>query len=149
MSEARTYHIQPYHMNGLNWRLVEDDDVRDNIVVVTGFMPAWWEAEYGITFPREFHLDANTHRDTLARMEAILQERFGDLPNFFCGDDYAHSYPVERRYGDALIPAMFGGRVSFDDASGHPYAESPQLSDEEAAALAVPSMDRHPLRHRV
>jgi hypothetical protein len=31
------YHIQPYHMNGLNWRLVPDDPGRDNIVIVTGF----------------------------------------------------------------------------------------------------------------
>ncbi len=94
-SAAPKYHIQPYHMNGLNWRLVPDDDGRDNIVVVTGFMPAWWTQQYGITFGAPFHLDVEVHRCTLARMEEILRKRFGDLPNFFCGDDYAHAHPTE------------------------------------------------------
>jgi hypothetical protein len=56
------YHIQPYHMNGLNWRLVPDDPGRDNIVIVTGFMPSWWTEEYGITFGADFHLDLDVHR---------------------------------------------------------------------------------------
>ena len=117
-------------MNGLNWRLAEDRPERDNIVVVTGFMPAWWTVEYGITFGAGFHLDAEEHRATLARMEAILHERFGDLPNFFCGDGYAEAWPMERRYGDALIPALFGSEVSFEDASGHPYSPVLALSSE-------------------
>jgi hypothetical protein len=139
------YTIQPYHMNGLNWRLAPDDPGRDNIVVVTGFMPSWWTAEYGITFGAEFHLNPEVHRATLARMESILRQRFGDLPNFFCGDDYARAYCMERRYGDALIPVLFGGAVSFEDASGHPYAPSQRLSAAEADALAVPDLANHPI----
>jgi hypothetical protein len=139
------YTIQPYHMNGLNWRLAPDDPGRDNIAVVTGFMPSWWTAEYGITFGAEFHLNPEVHRATLARMEAILRQRFGDLPNFFCGDDYARAYCMERRYGDALIPVLFGGAVSFEDASGHPYAPSQRLSAAEAEALAVPDLANHPI----
>ena len=141
--------IQPYHMNGLNWRLAPDDPGRDNIVVVTGFMPAWWTAEYGITFGAEFHQDAAEHRATLARMEAILHERFGDLPNFFCGDSYADAWPMERRYGDALIPALFGSEVSFEDASGHPFAPGLALSAEKVERLAAPDIAAHPVAQRL
>jgi hypothetical protein len=139
------YHIQPYHMNGLNWRLVSDDDRRDNLIVVTGFMPSWWTTEYDITFGPDFHLDPEVHRSTLARMEAILRERFGDLPNFFCGDNYAEAYTIERRYGDALIPALLGGDVSFDDASGHPHAEGFQLTASQAEQLQPPDIYHHPV----
>jgi hypothetical protein len=139
------YTIQPYHMNGLNWRLAPDDPDRDDIVIVTGFMPSWWTREYGITFGAEFHLDPEVHRATLARMEAILGRRFGDLPNFFCGDDYGAAYCLERRYGDALIPALFGGAVSFEDASGHPYAPSLRLSAAQAEVLAAPDLAAHPI----
>jgi len=132
-------------MNGLNWRLAPDNVTKDNIVVVTGFMPAWWKQEYGITFGRDFHLDAGVHHDTMARMESVLRERFGDLPNFFCGDDYENSYPVERRYGDGFIPALFGAEVSFDDASGHPYAASMNLSDEEILDLQTPDIENNPV----
>jgi hypothetical protein len=142
-SEISKYHIQPYHMNGLNWRLVPDDPERDNIVIVTGFMPSWWTEEYGITFGRDFHLDLHVHRDTLAHMESILHQRFGDLPNFFCGDDYATADPMERRYGDALIPALFGAQVSFDDASGHPFAFSLHLTAEQVEQLKVPDVAQH------
>ena len=70
------YHIEPYHMNGLNWRLMPDDPEMDNIIVVTGFMPAWWEIEYGITFGKAFHLDAETHRNTLMKThKSILNSR--------------------------------------------------------------------------
>ena len=144
-----SYCIQPYHMNGLNWRLVPDDPGRDNIVVVTGFMPAWWTQEYGITFGAPFHLDGEVHRCTLARMEEILRERFGDLPNFFCGDDYAGAHPVERACGDALIPALFGARVSFDDASGHPFAHGLHLTAEQTDALEVPDVAGHPIIARL
>ena len=146
---ATEYHIQPYHMNGLNWRLIPEDDSRDNIVIVTGFMPVWWNVEYGITFGRDFHLDLEVHRTTLARMEAILSERFGDLPNFFCGDDYAHAVPAERRYGDALIPALFGSAVSFDDASGHPYSPGLQLTAVQAEQLEVPDISHHALSQQL
>jgi len=139
------YHLRPYHMNGLNWRLAPDEPDRDNIVVVTGFMPAWWTQEYGITFGAEFHLNPEVHRATLAQMEAILRERFGDLPNFFCGDDYATAICMERRYGDALIPALFGGAVSFEDASGHPYALPFHLSAAQAESLSVPDFAAHPV----
>lgn len=132
-------------MNGLNWRLVPDDPDRDNIVIVTGFMPSWWTKEYGITFGSDFHLNPDVHRNTLSRMEAILRERFGDLPNFYCGDNYATSHAMERRYGDALIPALFGCSVSFEDASGHPYADGLNLNDVEASNLTVPDMRNHPV----
>ena len=78
-------------------------------------------------------------------MEAILRERFGKLPNFFCGDDYVNSYPVERRYGDAFIPALFGSEVSFDDASGHPFAKCLCLPDEDARNLEVPDIVNNPI----
>jgi hypothetical protein len=139
------YHIEPYHMNGLNWRLVPGGPEMNNIIIVTGFMPAWWEAEYGITFGRSFHVDAETHRKTLVRMELILKERFGDLPNFFFGSDYANSYPVERRYGDGFIPALFGADIFFDDASGHPYARPLELTRDQALNLSVPDVRTHPL----
>jgi hypothetical protein len=141
------YSIQPYHMNGLNWRLAPDDPSRDDIVIVTGFMPSWWTQDpgNGIRFGAEFHLDPEVHRATLARMEAILRQRFGDLPNFFCGDDYANALCMERRYGDALVPALFGGAVSFDDASGHPYAPSLRLPAAEAEALVAPDLAAHPI----
>jgi hypothetical protein len=132
-------------MNGLNWRLAPDDPNRDNVVIVTGFMPSWWTEQYGITFGRDFHLDRPVHRATLARMESILQERFGDLPNFFCGDDYAHADPMERRYGDALVPALFDGQVSFDDASGHPFAFSLNLTADQVEQLEAPDIARHPV----
>lgn len=143
--KSKKYHIQPYHMNGLNWRLVIDNPKRDNIIVVTGFMPSWWTGEYEITFGEEFHLDSVVHQKTLVKMGSILKERFGDLPNFFCGDDYLNSYPIERRYGDALIPALFGCNVSFDDASGHPYAVSLNLDDEQVSKLTVPDMENNPV----
>jgi hypothetical protein len=143
--DTPNYHIQPYHMNGLNWRLVPDDPDRDNIVMVTGFMPSWWTEEYGITFGSDFHLDLDVHRATLARMESILGERFGDLPNFDCGDDYANTDPMERRYGDALIPALFDAQVSFDEASGHPYASNLALTVEQVEQLEAPDITRHPV----
>jgi len=139
------FHIQPYHMNGLNWRMVPDGSETGNIVVVTGFMPAWWESEYGLSFGTEFHTDFEIHQHTLARMESILQERFGDLPNFFCGDDYANTCPCERRYGDGFIPALFGSRVDFEDESGHPFAESMELTDSEVEHLTVPDVKNHPV----
>ncbi len=132
-------------MNGLNWRLTPENPDRSNIIIVTGFNPSWWMKEYGITFGREFHLDAQVHRDTLIRMNFSLQERFGDLPNFFGGEDYKNSYPMERRYGDALIPALFGCEVSFNDASGHPFAAPLNLEDEEVLNLTVPDLTNHPI----
>jgi len=146
---GQAYTIRPYHMNGLNWRLVPDDPDRDNIIVVTGFNPSWWTREYGITFGSEFHLNEQIHRATLARMEAILHERFGDLPNFFCGDDYATAWAMERRYGDALVPTLFGGEVSFDDASGHPYSPGLGLTASQADQLAVPNVASHPVTRRL
>jgi hypothetical protein len=148
MEKSKTtegFHIEPYHMNGLNWRLVPDDPQMDNIVIVTGFMPAWWENEYRITFGRSFHLDPETHRGTLVKMESILKERFGDLPNFLTVSDYSHSYPVERRYGDGFIPALFDGEVFFDDASGHPYAYPFELTGEQARELSIPDVKNHPV----
>lgn len=140
------YHIQPYHMNGLNWTLVPDDPRRDNIVIVTGFMPNWWQKEYGISFCRDFHQNPQVHGATLRRMAMLLNERFGDLPNFFFSRfDYEDSYPVERRYGDALIPAIFDVEVSFDEASGHPYTDCVNLSDEQAVQLTVPEVRNHPV----
>jgi len=140
------FHIQPYHMNGLNWTLVPDDPQRDNIVIVTGFMPNWWEKEYGITFRKDFHTDPEVHRATLAKMAAILNERFGDLPNFFFSPfDYENTYPIERRYGDALIPALFDVEVSFDEASGHPYTHCVNLTDEDVCHLTVPDIKSHPV----
>jgi len=139
------YHIEPYHMNGLNWKLAPCNPKRNNITIVTGFMPDWWEEEYGITFRREFHAKPDVHKQTLVRMKEILQERFGRLPNFDYGSNYAESYPTERRYGDALIPALFGAKVSFDEASGHPYAEEMNLSDEEAIQLQVPNIADNPI----
>ena len=126
----------------------EDAD-RDNIVVVTGFMPAWWGEQYGLTFGREFHSDPEVHRATLSRMEAILHERFGDLPNFYCGDEYANSYPMERRYGDALIPALFGCQVSFEDASGHPFAVPLNLTADQVDEIEPPDVANHPLTRLV
>ncbi len=139
------YRIQPYHMNGLNWRIVPETSETGNIVVVTGFMPAWWEAEYNITFGTDFHTNFRVHQKTLVKMESLLKERFGDLPNFFCGDDYANSYACERRYGDGLVPALFGGKVEFEDESGHPFAVSMDLTDEEAENLTIPDLQHHPV----
>ncbi|MFH1614602.1 MAG: hypothetical protein ABIG61_05930 [Planctomycetota bacterium] len=140
------YHIQPYHMNGLNWTIVPDDPKRDNIVIVTGFMPSWWTHEYGITFGADFHLDPIVHRNTLVKIASILRERFADLPNFFFSPfDYDKSCPTERRYGDAFIPALFGDKVSFDDASGHPYAQMLNLSDEQAVSQSVPEVENNPV----
>ena len=48
-------------------------------------------------------------------------------------------------YGDALIPAIFGVDVSFDEASGHPYTDCVNLSDEQARCLAVANVARHPV----
>lgn len=144
-SPATDYHIQPYHMNGLNWRVVPDGAEKGNITVVTGFMPAWWQAEYGITFGSPFHLDPKVHQQTLVRMNAALQERFADLPGFVFGDDYENTYPCERRYGDAFIPALFGDPVDFDDASGHPFAALMNLSEDQVRALAVPDVANHPV----
>ena len=143
--KTKGYHIESYHMNGQNWRLVPDDPEMDNIIIITGFMPAWWESEYGITFGRSFHLDAETHKKTLLKMESILKKRFGSLPNFLTGIDYSDSYPVERRYGDGFIPALFGGEVYFDDASGHPYAYPFELTGEQARELSVPDVKNHPV----
>ncbi len=142
----KKYHIQPYHMNGLNWTLVPDDPERDNVVVVTGFMPSWWEREYGISFRKDFHSNPKMHHATLAKMAALLRERYRDVGNFFFSPfDYENSYPVERVYGDALIPAIFDVEVSFDEASGHPYTDCVNLSDEQALRLAVPNVERHPV----
>jgi len=115
------YHIQPYNMNGLNWRLVPDDQKRDNIVVIAGFMPSWWRKEYGITFGKEYHSNPDVRKATLIRCQELLKERFGHLPNFSlsCGWDYNSSYPIERPYGDALIPGLFGCNIVYDTASGH------------------------------
>ena len=137
--------IEPYHMNGLNWRLADLDSDTDNIVVVTGFMPSWWKAEYDICFNEQFHLDSDVHRKTLGKIESHLYKRFGNIPNFYIDDNYIESYPIERRYGDALIPALFGANVSFDDASGHPYAECLHLSTRDVEKLTVPDVENHPI----
>jgi len=139
------YCIQPYHMNGLNWRLAPENSETGNIVVVTGFMPAWWESEYNITFGTDFHTNFAVHQNTLSRMEAILRERFGDLPNFFYGDDYANSYACERRYGDGLVPALFGSRINFEDESGHSFAVDMDLTDEQVEKLTIPDLKHNPV----
>ena len=144
--DIRKWHIQPYHMNGLNWTIVPDDPGRDNVVIVTGFFPSWWSREYGIVFGKEFHLDPDVHRDTLVTMSSALNERFADVPNFFSTPfDYNNAYATERRYGDAFIPAILGDDVSFDTASGHPHAEVVDLSDEQAEGLAVPDVSNNPV----
>jgi len=146
----RKFHIQPYHMNGLNWTMVPDDPQRDNIVIVTGFMPSWWEKEYGITFRKDFHTNTEVHRATLAKMAAILHERYGYLPNFFFSPfNYEDAYPMERRYGDALLPALFDIEVSFDEVSGHPYTYCLNLTDEDARNLAVPNVQSHPVLNSI
>jgi hypothetical protein len=137
-------------MNGLNWALVPDDPGRDNVVIVTGFFPSWWTQEYGIIFGEDFHLDPEVHKSTLVKMSSLLNERFADVPNFFFSPfDYENSYPTERRYGDAFIPAIFGHEVSFDTASGHPYSEVMNLSDEQAGALTVPDVGDNPVLRSV
>ena len=143
--EITRYHIQPYHMNGLNWRLVPDGAESGNIRVVSGFMPAWWEREYGITFGKDFHLDAGVHRQTLLKMNGILEERFGNLPGFMPGSDYSNTYACERRYGDAFIPSLFDATVHFDDASGHPFTELMNLGDKQVEQLTVPDLSENPV----
>jgi len=143
-SDIQKWHIQPYHMNGLNWTLVPNDPKQDNIVIVTGFMPSWWTHEYGITFGKDFHLDAAVHKSTLIKMASILKERFADVPNFFFSPfDYENSYPTERRYGDAFIPAIFGDEVSFDEASGHPYAKTLNPTDEQASKITAVDVENN------
>ena len=71
---ASSYHIKPYHMNGLNLKLLPVDERKFNITVITGFMPACWEEEYGIIFGEACHVDAAVHRNTLLRMQALLRE---------------------------------------------------------------------------
>jgi len=79
-------------------------------------------------------------------MASILNEHFADIDNFFFSPfDYENSSPAERVYGDALIPAIFGDEVKFDDASGHPSAEMLNLSDEQAASLRVPDIHNNPV----
>jgi hypothetical protein len=139
------HHIQPYHMNGLNWRLAAGGAERGNITVVPGFMPAWWAEEYGISFGRAFHLDPDVHRGTVMRMSSILQERFGDVFEFPEGGEYEEAFVCERRYGDGFIPALFGANVNFDDASGHPFAEPLLLDDGQVERLEVPDFANHPV----
>jgi len=145
MSTDTEYRIQPYHMNGLNWRLRPGREEPRAITVVTGFMPAWWQAEYGIAFGEPFHTDPRVHRGTLVRMSAALKQRFGDLGSFVFGDDYEDSYACERMYGDGFIPSLFGSRIHFDDASGHPYAECMHLDDGAVRRLEAPDFDTHPV----
>jgi hypothetical protein len=47
---------------------------------------------------------------------------------------------MERRFGDALIPALFGCQVSFEDASGHPFAVALNLTDDQVDDLAPPDV---------
>ena len=145
LSNNHKYRIQPYHINGLNWRLVLDDPKRDNIIIVAGFMPSWWYKEYEITFGKEYHSNPEVRKITLVKCQRLLKERFGHLPNFFCGYDYQSSYPVERPYGDALIPGLFGCSIIYDTASGHPFAEQLHLADDRVFALEIPDIKNHPL----
>jgi len=145
----RKYLIQPYHTNGLNWRLTPEEPRQNNIVVVSGFNPSWWTNEYGIMFGREFHLDPQVHRATLVRMKSLLQSRFGDLPGFDSGPDYENVHLMERRYGDALVTVLFGCEVSFDDASGHPFAAELNLDDDAVLRLVVPDVANHPIIQRL
>ncbi|MBZ5653448.1 MAG: hypothetical protein LAO18_23555, partial [Acidobacteriia bacterium] len=127
------------------WRLVPSDRARNNITVVMGFMPSWWEHEYGIKFGRNFHLDRKFHVDSLVRMEQLLLDRFGDLPDFSHGEDYSGGCAFERMWGDALIPALFGCEVSFDGPSGHPYAYELGLDDSRVQGLTIPDIESHPV----
>jgi hypothetical protein len=82
-------------------------------------------------------------------MESILKDRFGELPNFFCGDDYSHAYPCERRFGDGFIPALFGSTINFEDESGHPFAVGMELSDSQVENLTVPELTNNPVIQRL
>ena len=55
-------------------KLLPVDERKFNITVITGFMPACWEEEYGIIFGEACHVDAAVHRNTLLRMQALLRE---------------------------------------------------------------------------
>jgi hypothetical protein len=146
---VRGRRIEPYHVNGLNWRAAPDLPRGFKIPVVIGFMPAWWEKEYGVAFGRDFHLDPAVHRATLIRMEDELRLRFGDIPNLELSGGYRDAWFVERRYGDALVPALFGCGVSFEEASGHPFARCLNLTDEQAASLLPPDVENHPVMRSV
>jgi len=145
------WHVQPYHMNGLNWTVVPDDPQRDNIVIMTGFMPNWWTEEYGITFRRDFHTDPVVHQATLAKMAGILNERFGDIPNFFYSPfDYEKTYPMERLFGDPMIPALFNAEVSCDEEMGHPViSHYERLTEGNVLQLIVPDFKSHPVMKEI
>jgi hypothetical protein len=98
------------------------------------FNPNWWFRNYGISFGREFYLDAGTRISNDVRMRRALYDRFG------LGAPYPESRPVigsRHVAGGFVVPALLGAEIRFarDQA---PWPVPRNLGREEALALRKP-----------
>lgn len=100
-----------------------------------GMYANWWFKNYGISYNEQYYNDPDYRIDAQMKQQKILYERFGDL-----GMGKANPEPNPFiDYGMALLPEVFGCKISFfDDAL--PWANPANLPPEETEKLKVPDV---------
>jgi hypothetical protein len=112
-----------------------------------GFNPSWFRARLGIDFGRRWHESPEYRLEAALHMKAELRKRF---PGRNIGESETSRAPdiLTGLFGIAVVGQFFGHSIEYF-ADKWPVATGELLTDEAAAALAVPNVENHPCFHAI
>lgn len=112
-----------------------------------GFNPSWFHARLGVDFGRKWHLSPEYRLEAALRMKAELRKRF---PGRNIGESESSRAPdiLTGLFGIAVVSQFFGHSIEYSPDKW-PVAAGEHLTDEKAAALAVPDVVNHPCFHAI
>ena len=108
-----------------------------------GFTPRWFRKALGIDCGRRWHTDVEYRRQTVVQMRTELRRRF---PGSRIGRIDRSDAPLDLltgTYGACAVPAIYGLPILYAPDNWPNCAAHP-LSDDEAARLDPPNLDRNP-----
>lgn len=110
-----------------------------------GFTPRWYNDATGETFGEKWHTDPACRRAAIVAVARETQRRFGGRADIGILQDADQPLDLlTGTYGALLIPAVYGVPIKFQDLDW-PWSQHGQfLSDEMAAQLQPPDLDRNP-----
>ena len=102
-----------------------------------GFYPDWWQANYDITFGRDYYYDPDYRVEVGLKQQKALFERFGDV-----GLGQADPEPKPLiSFGMVMLPAIFGCEIVYEEGA-LPWAIPMNLSAEECDKLTKPDLTK-------
>lgn len=108
------------------------------------FHPSWYHKHCGVSFARPFFEDAQTRVEADVQMRRVLFEKFGV---YGVGEENPQPRPVlgsDLLAAGYLHSAILGCDIVYSEADS-PVVVCKNITEDEAAALAVPDLESHPL----